>query len=139
MKEVYSINLSCHLTFHIFWFWKNYKCCLKFLKCYSHHKNCNLLYTSWFTPYLRGLKNEVSPSRLLFYPITNWTSLWYISIWISGMTSYHCSHYLYLDYCPRLCCSYHNVSVVVPSGLPQVCISLGNLQRILNPLFNLWE
>lgn len=46
-------------------------------------------------------------------------------LWISGMSSY-----LHADYCPHFWC-YYNVSVIVPSGLHEVIIDLGNLQGIL--------
>lgn len=47
-----------------------------------------------------------------------------ISVCISGRRNY----YLYTDYC--LC--YRNISAVVPTGLHQVFVGLGNLQGISN-------
>lgn len=51
-----------------------------------------------------------------------------ISVWISEMTTYH---YLHSNYFPVLCC-HHNILVIMLSGLLQVYVNLGNLQRISN-------
>lgn len=55
------------------------------------------------------------------------SNLFYISIWISRVRSYH---YLHSDWCPRLC-YYHDVLVIVPSAFLQMSFVRNNFQVIL--------